>query len=67
MRIDRWNCGEMRRYHHPSRAILVTGYNPRTGRKLASIIPASTPCGVVVPLERMRAAEILREWRAARA
>lgn len=63
MRIDRWNAGELRRYHHPSRAVLVTGYNRRTGKKLAAIIPACS-AHISCPLGRDVASVILRQWRA---
>ncbi|WP_158083520.1 hypothetical protein [Manganibacter manganicus] len=63
MRIDRWNCGTMRRYHHSSRAILVCYRNDITGDKLACIIPAFS-WNVSIPVDRSQAAEMLREWRA---
>ena len=63
-RVDNWNGGELRRYHHASRAILVTHRHAITGKKSASIIPASC-CHISVNVERSEAARILKEWRAA--
>lgn len=66
MQIDRWNGGDLRRYHHASGAILVSHRNYYTGRKSACVIPAFCRYAQA-DMPRDRAAAILRDWRAGRA
>ncbi|WP_378952134.1 hypothetical protein [Mesorhizobium sp. ANAO-SY3R2] len=63
MKIDRWNGGVLRRYHHPSGAILVTHRNYYTGKKSACVIPAFCR-HADADMPRDSAASILRAWRA---
>jgi hypothetical protein len=62
MRVDRWNGHTLRRYHHPSGAILVSHRNYYTKRKSACVIPASCR-HANVDMPRAHAAAILRDWR----
>lgn len=61
MRIERWNCGTMRRYHFPSGAIGVVSRNQFTGKRLIKVIPAfcrhiAVDCSAADMLEQLRAA-----------
>lgn len=59
-RIDRWNCGTLRRYHLPSKAILVC----RTDRVCKVIPPfASLGLPIAVVVSRETAAQQLRATR----
>lgn len=61
MQIDRWNGNTLRRYHHPSRAIIIV----RSDRK-CKVIPASCPM-IAVDVPRSTAVKLIREARAMRA
>ncbi len=64
MRIDRWNGGDLRRYHLPSGAILVTSRNSFTGKILPPrVIPAFCH-HISVPVSRQEAVAALRAARA---
>ena len=57
-RIDRWNRGELRRYHLDGGAVLVCSSKPRR----AAIIPAWC-AHITAPVDRIEAAAILRAAR----
>lgn len=61
VQVDRYNSGPqgIRRYHHPSGAKICCYAN----RARPTVIPASMPVGVSVPVERRTAAELIRDAR----
>jgi hypothetical protein len=61
-RTQRFNCGSLRRYFHPSGAIIVTNRDPT---KTAAIIPASCH-HISVTMPRADIIPFLREIRATR-
>lgn len=63
-RTDRWNGNTLRRYHHPSRAIVIVSRHGSGGRRL-SVIPASV-LHVSVQVGMDVALGLLREVRAGR-
>lgn len=56
MRIDRWNCGTLRRYHFPG-GIIVSGPN-----KSCAVIPGWC-VHISTPMDRREAASALRQAR----
>lgn len=57
MKIDRWNGNTLRRYHHPSRAIIIVNCN-----RTCKVIPASCIM-IAVDVTREMALELIREAR----
>lgn len=60
MKIDRWNGGTLRRYHHPSGAKIVVNSN-----RNCAAIPAWCQ-HISSTVSRTEAATMILEWRAAR-